>query len=1000
MSETVQQRATTWSLALDGLTCGGCVARTRRAIEALDERAEIEIDTRLARVTTERGIDEVIAAIDAAGYQASPLDSAPLALLTRGASCQGCVAKIRRTIQARDDTAVVAGEPAQQWLSVTSRLPGAALIDAVREAGFDAEPAAFTRRERQIPTMSCQGCVKRMREAIQARDPLARVVGEPAEKCLSVESYLPDGLLDTTLSEAGYPEAGYPEAGCPVDSSVTATANEPQTPSTQADGTRPDTGGQAASHSTAEQAASQSRQSVELALSGITCASCVRAIQQALDRVEGVERAAVNFASRSATVSGRVSASRLIAAVEAVGYGAEVVEDIERGEAKREDNEAREYRSRLRDTWLALLPGAALMLLMFVHHPVLEGTERWLWVAVGLGTLGVLASAGRVFFVGAFKALRHHQANMDMLVALGTGVAWLYSMVVVLAPELVPEAARALYFEASLMIVGLINIGQALEVRARGRTSQALKHLLDLRPRSARVIRDGQDQDIAIDEVVESDWLRVRPGERLPVDGEVVEGESFVDESTLTGEPMPVAKRVGDELAAGTVNGKGSLIYRATRVGARTRLSRIIEQVRSAQNSRPPISRLADRVAAVFVPAVMIIAVITALVWFNVGPEPRLIHMLIAATTVLIIACPCALGLATPISTMIGVGKAAEYGVLIRSGEALQSASRLTALVVDKTGTLTEGRPRVTGWQAFGDKGRALGATLALERGSEHPLATALVDFAASRDAPPTSVDGFASLTGRGVAANGAQGERLLLGNAALMDAEGIDLAAASDAVMGYQAQANTVVYLAIDGALAALFAIADPLRDDAVEAIARLRREGLKVIMLTGDAEPTAAAIARAAGIDDFRAGLLPEDKHAAVERLQASGEVVGMVGDGINDAPALARADVGFAIGQGTDVAIESAGIALMRNSLHGVADAIAISRAALGNIKQNLWGAFGYNALGIPIAAGVLYPATGMLLSPVIAALAMSLSSVTVVSNANRLRLFKPGSAKEDA
>ncbi|MBZ9539215.1 heavy metal translocating P-type ATPase [Modicisalibacter tunisiensis] len=984
MSDTVTRRRP-HALALQGLTCNGCVNKTRRALTALDGEADIDLDTRLARVTTTEDTEALIAAIREAGFDAAPVDRAPHAFLTDGVSCQGCVGKIRRTIQEQDAAAVVEGEPRAGWLTVDSALDTATLTEAIETAGYHAEPARFTTRTRRVPGMSCQGCVKRMREALQARDPLARVEGEPEEKRLTVASYLPDALLDATLVEAGYP----PGSDAPEDDNVTgdtSAASDTASPTNEPAPTGAPARGE--------------RQSLELALSGITCASCVRTIQQALDATEGVARAEVNFASRTASVSGTASPQALIKAVEDAGYGAEVIEDLERGEAKREANEAREYRRRLRDTVVALVPGLALMGLMFVHEPVLGGGERWLWVLVGLATLGVLATAGRVFFVGAVKAFRHHQANMDMLVAVGTGVAWLYSMVVALAPGIVPEAARALYFEASLMIVGLINVGQALEVRARGRTSQALKHLLDLKVQTARVLRDGEERDVAIDEVREGDRLRVRPGERLPVDGEVLEGESFIDESMLTGEPMPVAKRQGDEVAAGTVNGKGSLVYRATRVGQQTRLSRIIEQVRNAQNSRPPISRLADRVAAVFVPTVMILAVITALVWFNVGPEPRIIHMLVAATTVLIIACPCALGLATPISTMIGVGKAAEYGVLIRSGEALQTASRLTTLVVDKTGTLTEGKPSVTDWQAFDDEARILGLTLALERGSEHPLATALVAHAEAASATPAAIRDFTSLTGRGVQARGPDGERLLLGNAALMQETGVDLAPGRAWIEDAESRARTVIHLAVDGRLAALFAVADPLREDAVAAVARLRQAGLRVVMLTGDAASTAAAIAAEAGIDDYRAGLLPEDKHDAIAELQARGEIVGMVGDGINDAPALARADVGFAIGAGTDVAIESAGIALMRNSLHGVADAIAISSAALRNIKQNLWGAFGYNVLGIPIAAGVLYPATGMLLSPVIAAVAMSLSSVTVVSNANRLRLFTPRETTREA
>jgi len=985
MSDTATRRQP-HALALQGLTCNGCVNKTRRALTALDAEADIDLDTRLARVTTTEDTEALIAAIREAGFDAAPVDRAPHAFLTEGVSCQGCVGKIRRTIQEQDAAAVVEGEPKAGWLTVDSTLDTATLTEAIEAAGYHADPAPFTTRTRQVPGMSCQGCVKRMREALQARDPLARVEGEPSEKRLTVASYLPDALIDTTLAEAGYP----PETADTESASAEAPGAAPAAPEPEAD----------AKPSPASTASEGQPRNLELALSGITCASCVRTIQQALDATDGVARAEVNFASRTASVSGSASPEALVKAVEDAGYGAEVIEDLERGEAKREANEAHEYRRRLRDTVIALVPGLALMGLAFVHEPVLAGGERWLWVLVGLATLGVLATAGRVFFVGALKAFRHHQANMDMLVAVGTGVAWLYSMVVALAPGIVPEAARSLYFEASLMIVGLINVGQALEVRARGRTSQALKHLLDLKVHTARVVRDGEERDVAIDEVREGDQIRVRPGERLPVDGEVVEGDSFIDESMLTGEPMPVAKRQGDEVVAGTVNGKGSLVYRATRVGQHTRLSRIIEQVRNAQNSRPPISRLADRVAAVFVPTVMILAVITALVWFNVGPEPRIIHMLVAATTVLIIACPCALGLATPISTMIGVGKAAEHGVLIRSGEALQTASHLTTLVVDKTGTLTEGKPGVTDWQAFDDEARVLGLTLALERGSEHPLATALVAHAEAASTTPAAIRDFTSLTGRGVQAQGPDGERLLLGNAALMQEAGVDLAPGRDWIDDAESRARTVIHLAVDGRLAALFAVADPLREDAVAAVARLREAGLKVVMLTGDAASTAAAIAAEAGIDDYRAGLLPEDKHDAIAELQSRGETVGMVGDGINDAPALARADVGFAIGAGTDVAIESAGIALMRNSLHGVADAIAISGAALRNIKQNLWGAFGYNVLGIPIAAGALYPATGMLLSPVIAALAMSLSSVTVVSNANRLRLFTPQETTREA
>ncbi|MEQ4537382.1 MAG: heavy metal translocating P-type ATPase [Billgrantia sp.] len=830
--------------------------------------------------------------------------------------------------------------------------------------------------ERSVPGMNCQGCVKRMREAIQTLDPEAEVTGFPAEKRLVVNSSLDGERLDEALAQAGYP----PQAGSASDAGAAANERpvaEPATPPADSVNAPRREGGT----------------TLRLAISGMTCASCVKSVQQALERTPGVATAAVNFGTRVAQVHGRADTEALVKAVQAAGYDAEPILDLRQAEEARTAKDAETYRRRLRGSFWSLALAVPLMASMFVYHPHPMGMGRLYWLAIGLLTLAVLVGPGRHFFVNAWKNFKHHQANMDTLIAMGTGTAWLYSMAVVAFAPWLPAVAHGIYFEASAMIIGLVLLGNALELRARGRTSEALKRLLDLQSRTARVIRGSDERELPIEEVREGDHIRVRPGERLPVDGVVTSGASHIDESMLTGEPLPVAKGEGDEVNAGTVNGRGGLVYRATRVGADTRLGQITEQVALAQNSRPPIGELADKISSIFVPTVMVIAVLTALAWFNFGAEPRLIHMLVTATTVLIIACPCALGLATPISTMIGVGKAAEHGVLVRNGQALQTASRLTTLVVDKTGTLTEGKPRVTESHFLeGDEATLLGLVAALERGSEHPLAAALLQHAEQAGAEVADIRDFDSVTGGGVKATGANGETLLLGNARLLREAGVALTAADELARDLEQKARTVVYLAVGGRLAALFGISDPLRADTVAAVKRLQADGLRVVMLTGDNEHTAAAIAREVGIDDFRAGLLPEDKHAEIERLQQAGEIVGMVGDGINDAPALARANVGFAIGQGTDVAIESAGITLMRSSLHGIADAIEISRMTLRNIKQNLVGAFGYNVLCIPIAAGVLYPFTGMLLSPMIAGAAMSLSSITVVSNANRLRLLK--------
>ncbi|MGP9767311.1 heavy metal translocating P-type ATPase [Halomonas sp. AOP13-D3-9] len=862
------------------------------------------------------------------------------------------------------------------------------MSDASTEAASSVSPANGA-TTRTIPGMNCQGCVKRMREAIQSGDPEADVTGMPSEKRLEVVSTLTDAELDQRLTAAGYPpgEAALEEAA-PDDAD-----NQPET-AAPADAEAEKT---ASAHSQSQGQGKKQR----LAISGMTCASCVNSVQKALERTEGVDTASVNFGTHSAQVFGSAETQALIAAVESAGYGAEPIVDMREAERTRAEQDAKTYQKRLRGSAISLALAVPLMMSMFFFHPHPMGMGRLYWLVIGLLTLGILAFPGRHFFVNAWKQFKHHQANMDTLVAMGTGAAWLYSMAVVLFAPWLPEVAQGIYFEASAMVIGLILLGNAMELRARGRTSNALKRLLDLQSRTARVIRDGHEQEVDIDAVRAGDHVRVRPGERLPVDGDVVEGQSHIDESMLTGEPLPIAKNAGDEVSAGTVNGKGGLIYRATRVGTDTRLGQITEQVASAQNSRPPIGELADQVSSVFVPAVMIIAVLTALVWFNLGPAPQVIHMLVTATTVLIIACPCALGLATPISTMIGVGKAAEHGVLVRSGEALQTASKLTTLVVDKTGTLTQGKPSVTDAQMFGvEQSTVLALVNALERGSEHPLAAALMTYADEHNANPAEINGFDSVTGGGVKAQTADGKALLLGNARLLSEAGVDLKAAEEQARALEEQARTLVYLAVDGKLAALFGISDPLRHDTAAAIKRLQKDGLTIVMLTGDNEHTAKAIAQEVGIDEYRAGLLPEDKHAEIERRQKAGEIVGMVGDGINDAPALARANVGFAIGQGTDVAIESAGITLMRGSLHGVASAIEISRATLRNIKQNLVGAFGYNLLCIPIAAGVLYPLTGMLLSPMIAGAAMSLSSITVVSNANRLRLWKSPSQEDVA
>ena len=737
----------------------------------------------------------------------------------------------------------------------------------------------------------------------------------------------------------------------------------------------------------------------ELIIDGASCASCVGKIEKALNNIVGVEKAEMNFALRTVSVTGDVKQDLLISTVESIGYNAKSTNEASDEELldEKEIAELKYYKKLMLQMWVGLGLGMPLMIYSLLGGPMTVNSnfERAIWLLIGVVCAAVMYFAGKHFYLGAYKSFVNHSANMDTLIALGTGTAWLYSMVVVLFPLALPEMARHVYFEATAMIIGLINLGLALEVKARGRTSEAIKRLIGLQAKTARVVRDSQELDIAIAQVLLDDAVRVRPGERVPVDGVVIEGTTTIDESMLTGEPMPVKKGEGDEVVAGTINKAGSIIFNATRVGKDTALARIINMVKQAQNSKPPIGRLADIISAYFVPVIMIIAISSVLIWLNFGPDPTIAFAVVSATTVLIIACPCALGLATPMSVMVGVGKAAEAGVLIRNGEALQTSSKITAMVLDKTGTITQGAPSVTDIMIFNnhDESNILSLVASLEMGSEHPLAETIVEFAKDKGLPLDKVIDFNAISGRGVQGL-VNGKKLFFGNEKLMVEQGIELT--KDIIVKAQHmadEAKTPMYLAIDDKLAAIIAVSDPIKDDSISAIKRLQNNGIRVVMLTGDNQATAKAVAEKVGITEFFAEVLPEDKASKIAELQASGEIVGMTGDGINDAPALALANVGFAIGTGTDVAIESADVTLMRGSLHGLADAIAVSKATLRNIKQNLFGAFIYNVAGVPFAAGILYPFFGLLLSPVIAGAAMAFSSLTVVTNANRLRFFKP-------
>ncbi|MBK1672823.1 heavy metal translocating P-type ATPase [Ectothiorhodospira shaposhnikovii] len=742
-----------------------------------------------------------------------------------------------------------------------------------------------------------------------------------------------------------------------------------------------------------------------LDVSGMSCAACSSRVQTLLERTPGVLEAGVNLATGQARVripAGTLSAADLARRITEAGYESRVHEagpdreDRERAARKRELSRVRQALS-----LAAVLTLPILVLDMGGHvfpafHHMVHGTlgTQTVYLLFFLLATGVQFGPGLSFYRKGGPALIRGAPDMNSLVMLGTSAAYGYSVVATFLPGILPAESVHVYYEASAVIITLVLLGRYLEARAKGATSEAIRTLMGLRPRTARVWRDGDWTEVDVDQVLPGDRVQVRPGERIPVDGVVEEGRSWVDESMITGEPVPVDKPVGAALVGGTINGQGAMTLKAQRVGSDTVLAQIIRMVESAQAARLPIQNLVDQVTRYFVPAVMGIALVTFLVWFFFGPAPALTLALVNAVAVLIIACPCAMGLATPTSIMVGTGKGAEMGVLFRGGDALQSLRDVQVVALDKTGTLTRGRPELTGITVLEDwdEARVLTLAAALESRSEHPLAQAVVRGARERGLTLPEVERFESLTGRGLQGR-VDGHALIIGSPRFLAEAGVDLGDAQEAVARLAGQGSTPVLVAVDHRPAALLGISDPPKPSSAAAVARLKSLGLKVVMITGDDERTARAVARQLGIDEVVAQVLPEGKVDAVQRLRASGDKVAFVGDGINDAPALAAADVGLAIGSGTDVAMESAGVVLMSDDLRQVAHAIALSRATIRNIKQNLFWAFAYNATLLPVAAGVLYPFFGLLLSPVFAAAAMSLSSVSVLSNALRLKRFKP-------
>lgn len=937
-------------------------------------------------------------------------------LTLHGLNCMGCAKKARAKLETLTNTQVESISPTQAELQTEATL--GEINQALSEFGYRAEQTLHF----ELTGLNCGRCVAKLETALSELPDISQM--DVSKHSLQITSNHEASDITDVIEQLGYQAKQLESAAFETEKTVTSTE---ATATPKAEQSIPPL----EEPTPQVEEASDSSTALHFLISGMTCASCVSSVEKAIASHPQITRAQVNLAEQTAWAyleknsfennnleesnleknnleqANENIAEQVIQQVKAAGYQAERIQNDDQMREQQQAQFNKTQKSHRNSAAAGIVIGVPLMLwgVLGGSMMITSPQSQWAWGIIGVICFALLATAGKPFFINAWQALTHKRATMDTLVALGTGAAWLYSMLVVIAPNWFPEQARHVYFEASAMIIGLISLGHYIEAKAKARTTDALQGLINLQPKTATLYQDGEEKQIAVKDIQTGMVVRVKPGERIPIDGVVVDGSSYLDEAMLTGEPIAALKQQDDKVYTGTINQDGSLLIKATMVGEQTTLARIIQLVRQAQSSKPALARLADQISSVFVPVVIMIAIIAAAVWYLFGPTPQASYMLVVVTTVLIIACPCALGLATPLSITVGVGKAAELGILIKDAEVLQTASQIQTIVFDKTGTLTQGKPSVQSETCLLSNPDSLWSDVyQLEAQSEHPLAQAVCQYIKKTytevDIANTKVDRYQTERGLGVQGK-VSGHQYWIGNPRYLEENQVSLTEHRNALAQLEQNAETPILIAQDGELAAIIGVSDPLREESKHTVKQLHKMGIEVVLLSGDHPSVANAIGQQLGIDKVIAGVLPDQKAQHIRALQNSDEgervasrrIVAMVGDGINDAPALAQADVGIAMGSGSDIAIENANMTLLKSSPLAVVHGIELSKATVKNIKQNLLGAFLYNSLGIPVAAGVLYPFLGIMLSPVVAGAAMALSSITVVSNANRLRLFKP-------